>query len=233
MGTDSGMDLGMVSGDVPIRNWTIGQAYDLAANLGGPALAEQYLVGKRACLHCPIACKRVVEVRDSPFQLEPTAGPEYETCAAFGTLIMNSNLAAVAKANDLCNRYGMDTISCGAAIAFAMECFANQLIFQGDADGRTLAWGDMQAVLGLLDDIAHRRGFGDVLADGTRKAAKRIGKGAERFAIETKGLELPMHDPRAHHGIGLAYSFSNRGGCHLQHIVYPVRCKSSTRRRSG
>ena len=128
MGTDTGMDLGMMTGDVPIKNWMVGEDFELSAKLGGPSLTEKFLTKSHACSFCPVACKRMVKVDDGPFRTEEGPGPEYETCATFGTLIMNDDLAGVIKANEWCNRYGMDTISCGAAVAFAMEAFEKGLI---------------------------------------------------------------------------------------------------------
>jgi len=216
LGTDAGMDLGLMTGDVPIRNWASGRDRDYASGLGGPALAEKYLVRTATCLHCPVGCKRVSAVREGPFATEEGPGPEYETCAAFGTLLENRNLAAVIKANELCNRLGLDTISCGGTIAFAMECRERGLL---ELD---LAWGDMNGVLALLPKIAARQGLGDLLAEGSVRAAARLGGEAPEWAIAVKGLELPFHDPRAYHGMGLAYAYSSRGGCHNQHSAFPV-----------
>jgi len=222
MGTDAIMDLGMMTGDVPIKNWMIGEDLELSANLGGPALTEKYLTKNRACSFCPIGCKRIVKVDDGPFKTEEGTGPEYQTCCTFGTLIMNYDLAGVIKANEWCNRYGMDTISCGATIAFAMEAFEKGLITKKDTDGIDLTWGNVEGAVELLHKIAKKEGIGAVLSEGTREAAKRLGKGAEEFAIEVKGLEAPMHDPRGFHGMGLAYMTSIRGGCHLMHLALPV-----------
>jgi aldehyde:ferredoxin oxidoreductase len=216
LGTDSALDLGLMTGDVPIRNWTSGRDREYGAALGGPALVEKYLVRTATCLHCPVGCKRVAAVREGPFATEEGPGPEYETCAAFGPLMENRDLAAVVKANELCNRLGLDTISCGATIAFAMECRERGLL---ELD---LAWGDMKGVLELLPKIAFRAGLGDLLAEGTVRAAARLGGQASEWAVAVKGLELPMHDPRAYHGMGLAYAYSSRGGCHNQHSVLPV-----------
>jgi aldehyde:ferredoxin oxidoreductase len=222
MGTDAGMDLFMMAGDVPIRNWTIGEDLDLSTNLGGPAMTEKYLKRNHACSFCPIACKRIVKVDDGPFKTEEGPGPEYQTCSAFGTLIMNGDLASVIKANEWCNRYGMDTISCGATIAFAMEAFEKGLITQKDTGGIDLKWGNVDGAIDLLHKIAKKEGIGAVLSEGTREAAKRLGKGTEEFSVEVKGLEVPMHDPRGFHGMGLAYMTSIRGGCHLMHLALPV-----------
>jgi len=222
MGTDAGMDLGMMTGDVPIKNWTIGEDFQLSANLGGPSMTEKYLTRSHACSFCPVACKRIVKVEDGPFKTEEGPGPEYETCAAFGTLIMNDDLAGLIKANEWCNRYGMDTISCGATIAFAMEAFEKGLITREDTGGIDLRWGNMAAVIELLHKMAKKEGMGAILSEGSREAAKRLGKGAEEFTVEVKGLEAPMHDPRGFHGMGLAYMTSVRGACHLMHLAQPV-----------
>jgi aldehyde:ferredoxin oxidoreductase len=222
MGTDAGMDLGMMTGDVPIKNWTVGEDLLLSANLGGPAMTEKYLTRNHACSFCPIGCKRIVKVDDGFFKTEEGPGPEYETCCTFGTMIMNDDLSGVIKANEWCNRYGMDTISCGATIAFAMEAFEKGLITKKDTGGIDLTWGNVGGAIELLHKIAKKEEIGAVLSQGIREAARRLGKGAEEFSVEVKGLEVPMHDPRGFHGMGLAYMTSIRGGCHLMHFVLPV-----------
>ena len=222
MGSDANMDVGMVIGDVPIKNWTVGQDFDLSSSLSGPTMREKYLTKAHACSNCPVACKRVVKVDEGPFKTLEGPGPEYETCGTFGTMLMNNDLAGVIKANELCNKYGMDTISCGSAIALAMELYDKGILSKNDVDGLELTWGNMDAVLPLIKKIAYREGFGDVLADGSLKAAQKIGKGAEDLVVHVKGLEAPMHDPRGFHGMGLAYMMSNRGACHLQHAVLPT-----------
>ena len=219
MGSDANMDLGMITGDVPIKNWTVGQDFELSSNLSGPTMKEKYLTKAHACSNCPVACKRVVKVDDGPFKTEEGPGPEYETCGTFGTMMMNPDLAAVIKANELCNKYGMDTISCGSAIALAMELYEKGTLTKDDLDGLDLTWGNMDAVMVLIKMIAFREGFGNVLAEGSLKAAQKIGKGTEDLVVQVKGLEAPMHDPRGFHGMGLAYMMSNRGACHLQHAV--------------
>jgi aldehyde:ferredoxin oxidoreductase len=219
MGSDANMDIGMITGDVPVKNWSIGEDFELSSALSGPTLSETYLTRSHACANCPVACKRIVRVADGPFQTEEGPGPEYETCATFGTMIMNRDLAGVIKANELCNRYGMDTISCGAAIAWSMELFEEGMLTTKDTDGIELTWGNMEAVLTLLPRIARREGFGGLLAEGSLAAARKIGSAAVDAVVHVKGLDLPMHDPRAFHGMGLAYMMSNRGACHLQHSV--------------
>jgi aldehyde:ferredoxin oxidoreductase len=134
-------------------------------------------------------------------------------------MMMNPDLAAVIKANELCNKYGLDTISCGSAIALSMELYEKGLITKDDLGGLDLTWGNMEAVMALIKKIAYREGFGELLAEGSVKAALKIGQGAIDLVVSVKGLEAPMHDPRGFHGMGLAYMMSNRGACHLQHAV--------------
>jgi aldehyde:ferredoxin oxidoreductase len=219
MGTDAAMDPGMCNADVPVKNWSVGEDFNLSTNLGGPAMSEKYLTKAGACSNCSLACKRVVVVKEGPYQIEEGPGPEYETCGSFGTMIMNPDLTAVIKANELCNRYGMDTISCGAVIALAMELYEKGTVSKEEMDGMDLTWGNMEAVMPLIKKIAYREGFGDVLAEGSLKAARKIGKNAVDSVVHVKGLDLPMHDPRGFHGMGLAYMMSNRGACHNQHAV--------------
>ncbi|MBI5585413.1 MAG: aldehyde ferredoxin oxidoreductase family protein [Deltaproteobacteria bacterium] len=222
LGTAAAMDLGMMTGDVPLKNWSLGVDYTLADALGGPALADKMVQGRVACYACPIGCKPVVESRVTPYAVPLGPGPEYETCAAFGTLIMNGNLYAVARANELCNRLGLDTISCGATMAFIMEAFEKGLLTRNELDGLEMQWGGIDPALTLIERIATRKGFGNRAAEGSRALARELGRGAEEGLVTVKGLELPMHDPRGFHGMGLAYMTSNRGACHLQHSVQAV-----------
>ena len=233
MGTAVGMDLGLLSGDIPIKNWRLGDHPEISKTITGPIMREKYLKRAGACFGCPIACKRVVEVADGPYKIEEGPGPEYETLCALGAMPLNFNLPLLIKANELCNRYGLDTVSCGATIAFAMDCYENGIIKKADADGIELIWGDGDVILTLIKKIALREGFGKILAEGSRKAAEEIGKGAEDYAVTVKGLEAEMHDPRGWHGMGLAYATSNRGATHSQsmnvHIeqgvtIYPEIC---------
>jgi aldehyde:ferredoxin oxidoreductase len=219
MGSDANMDLGMITGDVPIKNWTVGEDFNLSYNLSGPTMREKYLTKAHACSNCPVACKRIVKVDEGPFATEEGPGPEYETCGTFGTMLMNPDLSAVIKANELCNKYGMDTISCGSAIALSMELYEKGTLSKDDVGGLDLTWGNMEAVMSLIRKMAYREGFGDTLADGAVKAAQKIGGDAIDSVVHVKGLEAPMHDPRGFHGMGLAYMMSNRGACHLQHAV--------------
>jgi aldehyde:ferredoxin oxidoreductase len=214
-GTATGMGVGALLGDVPTKNWTVGDPGEIAHKTGGDALMA-LTTKNHACTGCPIASKRVVKVAEGPYKIDEGPGPEYETLVAFGAMLMHDNMEALLKINELCNRYGVDSISCGCTIAFAMECFDKGLITASDLDGGQLRWGNTDDIMAMLDNIVFRKGFGDVLAEGSRAAAQKIGKNASDYVVAVKGLEAPMHDPRAIHGIGLAYATSNRGACHVE-----------------
>ncbi|UCH02705.1 MAG: aldehyde ferredoxin oxidoreductase family protein [Candidatus Bathyarchaeota archaeon] len=187
-----------------------------AEKITGETMTQTILVSQKPCFGCPISCHRVVEAKDH-YEVDPQyGGPEYETCAAFGSLCMNDNLEAIAKANELCNKYTLDTISTGVSIAFAMECYEKGLIGEKELDGLDLEWGNHEAMIQLIEKIARREGIGNVLADGVRKASEAIGQGSSNFALHIKGLELPMHEVRGKKGLGLSYATSSRGACHLQ-----------------
>ena len=213
-GTDGGMMAFHDFGDVPIKNWSKGAWADGAQKVSGPVMAETILTKNYACRSCLLGCGRVVEVKEGPYAMSG-AGPEYETAAAFGPLLLNDNLEAIAKANDLCNRYGMDTISTGGTVAFAMECYEKGLVSKSETDGLDLSWGNHEAIVELTRKIGEREGFGAVLADGSKKASEKIGGGSEKFCITVKGLELPMHDPRAFMSWAVNYATVPRGGCHM------------------
>jgi len=185
--------------------------------ISGETLAESgNVVRHNTCPYCYVACNRAVEIR-YPYEVDPEyATPEYESVAALSSLCMVDNLAAVMKAIELCNKYGIDTISTGVTIAFAMECYQNGLITMKDSEGLDLTWGNHKSLVQLVEKIARREGIGDLLAEGVKRASEKIGGGAEEFAMHVKGLELPMHEVRGMKGHGLAYATSNRGACHLQ-----------------
>ncbi len=214
-GTAMGVEVNAMTGVLPVKNYTVGDGNFLAPKLTGGAITEQYLTKPHACLTCPIACKRTVKVSEGPYAIEEGPGPQYETVGAFGSLIVNEDLAAVIKMGEMANRYGMDSISCGATIAFAMECFEKGLIASKDLDGGQLRWGNPDDVLAVMEKIAKRQGFGDVLAEGSRSAAKKIGNNAEDYTVEIKGLEFALYDVRGSHGHGLGFIMSNRGACHV------------------
>lgn len=214
-GTDGDLDDLNATGRLPTKNFRK-CTFEGSDKITGETMAETILKKRGACYACPVACIRVVEAKE-PYVIDPAyGGPEYETTAALGSLCMNDNLVAVAKANELCNKYSVDTISTGVVIAFAMECYERGLITKEDTQGIDLTWGNHNAIIQFIEKIAKRKGFGDILAEGVKKAAEKIGKSAEGFAIHIKGQEVPMHEPRGKKGLGLSYATSNRGACHLQ-----------------
>jgi aldehyde:ferredoxin oxidoreductase len=232
MGTAASMDPGMFTGDVPIRNWTKGE-FEGSVKIGGPTMTEQYLTKVHACYACPIACKRVVKVDGGPFKTDEGPGPEYETCCTFGSFMENDNFEGIVKANETCNQYGVDTISCGSTIAFAMECFEKGVITTEDTEGIELTWGNIEGALKMVKKIALREGIGDVLAEGSARAARKIGKGAEEYVVAVKGLEMPAHDPRGFHGMGLEYAVGYRGACHLQHMTHTIEQGMTDQEEAG
>ena len=222
LGTDGGMIVGRKTGDVPTKNWTIGDSIEFTKPLRPYVINEKYLVRGHACYSCPIGCKRVVKVDEGVYQTKEGPGPEYETYGSFGTLLLIKDPEAIIKINETCNQYGLDTITCGSTIAFAIDCFENGLITKKDTDGIELRWGEPDSVLKIIEKIVKGEGFGNLLKEGSREAQKKIGKNSADYLVDVKGLEMPMHDPRSFHGIGLAYATSNRGACHLQHMVHFV-----------
>ena len=220
-GTQSHLDIGILIGDVPIKNWQANE-WEGIDDIGPIAYSEKIGVKNGTCYACAVACKRIAESTEGPFRFRKGAGPEYETVGSFGTMCLNADIASIGKANDLCNRYGMDTITCGATVAFAIECFENGLIDEKDTDGLRLTWGNSEAIVALTEKIGKQEGFGAVLSQGSAKAAERIGKNARDFLTTVKGLEAPMHEPRSAHGLGLAYAVSPRGACHMASLQYPI-----------
>jgi len=201
-------------GDLPTRNWTE-DSWKMAERISGQHVAETILKRPYTCYLCPIACGKIVTIERTPHSKSEAHGPEYETCASMGSMLLNEDLEAIARSNDICNRYGIDTISCGSAIAFAMECYAEHILTKGETDGLDLTWGNSNQILELVRKIGEREGIGYVLGEGVRLASRKFGLESERFALHVKGLELPMHDPRAYESLALGYATSNRGACHL------------------
>lgn len=202
------------AGILPTRNFNEG-TFEAAEQVSGEAMHDSVIVGNEGCYACPVRCKRIAKSQNG-YQIDPLyGGPEYESLAAFSSFQGISDVAAAAKANEMCNRWGLDTIGAGVTIAFVQECIENGILSPEDV-GYDLRFGNAEAMLKMLQAIAFRRGFGDVLAEGSKRAAERIGKGAEKLAMHSKGQELPMHDPRGKMGVGLGYAVSPTGGDHLQ-----------------
>lgn len=200
-------------GDLPIKNWRREAWREGAAKITGSAMARSILAGRYYCGRCVIGCGRRVRV---PGESGHSAGPEYESLAALGSLCLVDDLEVISKANELCNRYGLDTISTGSVIAFAMEAFEKNLISRKYAIDLDLTWGNGEALIRLIGLIGKKEGIGRILGEGVRTSARRIGGNSEEFAVHVKGLELPMHDPRCFVSLALGYATANRGACHLE-----------------
>ncbi|MBU2055055.1 MAG: aldehyde ferredoxin oxidoreductase family protein [Proteobacteria bacterium] len=204
-------------GILPTRNFRTGY-FEGAEKISGERMAETILKGEEGCYACAVRCKRAVEVPSGPYATSSNyGGPEYETLSSLGSLLCIDDLAAISKGNEMCNRYTLDTISTGAVIAFAMECYENGILVQTDTEGIDFTFGNPEAMLKGIEWIAFRKpGLGDLLADGVKAAAARIGRGAEKFALHIKGQELPMHDPRGKTGQGLSFAVSPTGADHVR-----------------
>jgi aldehyde:ferredoxin oxidoreductase len=219
-GTDGIMSMMYEYGDVPIKHFTEG-VWSGIESISGEAMAKKVLKRNWACFRCPIACGRIVEVRNGPYKTEEGMGPEYETVASLGALCLIDDIEAIVKANELCNRYGIDTITTGVSIAFLMECCDKGLVSR-EVDGLRIEWGKPDLILQLIKKIAFREGIGSFLAEGVKRMSEKIGGEAKQIAMHVKGLEIPMHDPRAFKGMGLQYATSHRGACHLRGEVFII-----------
>jgi len=206
----------VASGESPVKNWGgIGEVdFPNAAAISDKSVIS-YQKKKYACFGCPIACGGEVKVKNGPYACK-THKPEYETLSALGPLCLNDNLESIIKVNDICDRAGIDTISLGATIAFAIECYENGILTKGDTDGIELTWGNHQAIVAMSEKIAKREGLGELLADGVQRASQKIGKGSEHFAMHLGGQEIPMHDPRNTPGYGTSYCTDATPARHMQ-----------------
>lgn len=208
-------------GMLPTRNFMDG-TFEGADRISGEAMTEQILIGRGGCYACPVRCKRVVKAAE-PYEVDPYyGGPEYETMGAFGSLCGVADLVAVAKANELCNKYGMDTISTGVTIAFSMECYEKGVLTKADTDGLDLCFGNAHAMVSAVELIARREGIGDLLAEGVMRASRALGQGSEGWALHVKGQELALHEPRGKHGVGLSYALASTGPDHMEAAHDPV-----------
>ena len=218
VGTTEGF---IAAGATPIKNWSL---------IGLDALKEampsyepfedrinKYVVKRVSCATCPIGCGGIA--RADELGIGECDRPEYETAAGFGPNCLNNDVGAILKANDICNRYGIDTISTSTSIAFAMECYERGIITKQDTDGIELTWGNASAMIAMVEKMAKREGFGALLADGVKRAAERIGRGAEKYAVHVGGQELGYHDPRQVPARGTSYIVDPTQGRHTTFFV--------------
>jgi aldehyde:ferredoxin oxidoreductase len=213
-GTNMIADMVNVRGGYPTRNWQQG-GFDQIEEINAQAMTDKVLVEGVNCYACPVICGRGTEIREGKWQGHEGEGPEYETTNTLGAMCGVSDMNAITMANYHCNAYGLDTISTGSSIAFAMECYERGILTAEGTGGLELTFGDGDLVVDLVAKIATREGIGDLLAEGTKVMSERLGQGSERFAMHVKGLELPAYDPRAAKICGLSYVTANRGGDHI------------------
>ncbi len=211
-GTDGDLEYFVDEGCLPTRNWISGYFPEGKRSITGTTMSETILKERDTCYACAVRCKRVVEIPNKVDSLY--GGPEYETCATFGSYCGISSLETVAYANQLCNMYGIDTISCGATIAFAMECYEEGLITTDDTDGLELKFGNDEAMITLIEKIAYRHGFGNLLAEGSMRAAHKIGGQALELSMSVKGQEIAAHMPQYKPALGLIYAVNPFGADH-------------------
>jgi len=214
-GTAGFTEASAMSGDSPVKNWAGVGAIDFptAKRISDDAvIAEQEK--KYGCWQCPIRCGGHMKAKQGRARV--CHKPEYETLCMAGTLCLNDDLESIIRFNDICNAYGLDTISAGSAIAFAIECYQNGILTKVDTGGMELKWGDGKAVVALAEKLAKREGIGALLADGVMRAAQKIGKGAEKYAVHVQGEEIPAHDPRFYPALSVTYRMDATPARHTQ-----------------
>lgn len=216
-GTAGDMETLVEIGDTPTKNWAGVGSVDFpnAAKIGGRSLRD-IREKKCGCFGCAVGCGSWVKGKDANGNQKMVRTVQYETLAAFGPMCLNEDLDSIVEANDICNRYGIDTISAGSVAAFALECYENNLLTGEEADGLELTWGNSSAIISLIEKIARREGIGSLLADGSKLAAERIGRNAREFAMQIGGQELPMHDQRLYPGLLTVYWADPTPGRHTQ-----------------
>ncbi len=217
-GTGGGIERFEEAGNLPSHNFRDG-SFANARNISGVTIKETIGVGMVGCFACPVRCKKEVEIKGAHHVDRAWGGPEYETIGAIGSCCGIDDLGAVVKGSALCNAYSLDTISTGVTISFAMECFENGLLTVEDTGGIELTFGNAEAMLATIECIARREGLGDLLAEGSAKAAAKIGRGADAYAMQVKGLELPMHEPRLSRGLALGFMVNPHGADHMDNMI--------------
>jgi len=214
-GTSVANTISAETNDSPIKNWTGIGMYDFpfkkSKNLSAINI-QKYKIRDYGCFSCPVQCGGILKVPE--LNLKETYLPEYETCCAFGALLLNDDLLSIFEINDLCNRAAIDTISTGATVAFGIECYENGILTIDDTNGLELTWGNSKAIIELVKMIINREGIGDILADGSYIAAKKIGKESEKFTITSLGSEIAMHNPRIFPSLAFTYNYDPTPGRH-------------------
>ncbi len=219
-GTSGGIDNYEKIGNFPIKNWRESR-WAGASKISGVTMHDTILTGRKGCLWCPIACGRHIRIANGPYAPLDCEGPEYETIGTLGGECMVDDLAAICKANELCNRYGLDTISTGSIIAFAMEAYEKGILTSEDTDGIELVWGSGKALVETVHKMGKGEGMGKLMGEGVKRMAEALGKNAVEFAIHVKGLEPSAHDPRRFFSQALSYATAARGACHNASWSHP------------
>ena len=220
-GTAGGVSVFEAMGTLPLQNWKfVGRWEESAAKINGFTIAETVLSGRYFCDACVLGCGRKVKIEKGPYAGVDGAGPEYETVALLGSNCLIDDLEALCFANELCNRFGLDTISTGAAIAFGMEAYEKGLIDREDTGGTELRWGSPEALIEMIKLIGQNKGLGKILGKGVKKASEELGRNSIEFAMHIKGLELPAHDPRGYNAGAVGFATSSRGACHLSGLSH-------------
>ena len=219
LGTSSAVDMYNYRGELPIKYWTQGE-FDEADSISGATMKETILVRNRHCFGCPIGCGRIINIKEGPYKTPgEIEGPEYETVAGFGSMILNSSLEAISHANYLCNDLGIDTISASGVIALLYYLYDKKIVTAPDLDGISPVWGDPDPIFKFLHKISFREGIGDTLADGSDAVGRKFGVPPDEIAT-VDGMEVPYHDLRSCFGMGLAYGVGPRGPCHTACDMY-------------
>jgi aldehyde:ferredoxin oxidoreductase len=201
-------------GFIPTKNYKEGY-FEYGDELNATTMQNKIVDGSGACWNCVIACWNKSSIKCGPHKGVSLVGPEYETLALMGSNLCIEKIEDIAYLNERCNELGMDSISLGGVLGFAIEAFEKEILTKSDLNGLTIGWGKTEELAVLIDDIAHRKSIGgNILAEGVQIGSKKLGNGSEEFAMHTKGLEIPGYDPRGAFGMGLAYATSDRGGCH-------------------
>lgn len=219
-GTSAGVMTAHSFGDLPIKYWSRGE-WEEVFNISGEKLKENLLIKNKSCYGCSIGCGRIIKIDGKESIYANCEGPEYETIAGFGSMILNSDLVSISIANNLCNNYGLDTISTSGVIAFLYDLYEKKEISKEDIDDLDLQWGNSDSMLKLIKKIAYREGIGDLLAEGSNKVGEKFQIDDEKIAT-IHNLEVPYHDIRSCYGLALTYAFAPRGACHTSGDVFKV-----------
>ena len=220
-GTASWVDSAIAYGDGPTRYYTAPTMPE-ATTISGATMVETCQIGHTACFGCPIRCRKVLQIKEGKYLYEKVEGPEYETLIALGAMMgLDLDMSTAVYLNELCNGYGFDTISGGASAGYAFYLYELGVISDKDTGGLKLTWGNTEAAIELLHLIGKNQGFGAIVAEGTKRMSQRYGRPLDE-AVQTKGLEIPMHDPRAYHSMGLVYATAPRGADHNKSDGYQV-----------